>query len=381
MPKIYCPITEPIATDREVLAQLAPLIEHLNGNFEIETQTIFPKGTIMPDGRLDLCKQNLGVAGCDLITTALATNRTIVSLLLGTNGIGDIGATAVAESIRQNDRLKIVYLGCNAITAAGIASLSAALAQSKTITGLWLKRNPIGAEGAKHIATMLATNQSIRTLDLVHTQIGFEGVKSIVEVLMASNKSIDRLYLGGNDLDVDGAKLLARLLRTTDRIKALLLNVNRLGDDGAEILATALSQNTTLQELGLASNGIGHRGCIALMSTIHQHLSLVTLDLGYSPSTRVLGATANQISDLGVESIAKMLELNHTLQKLDLRRTEISPEGQQILLRALTINTSIRELLLTKPLDLITKLLDARISIAAPQPNCDVALIRSVYRN
>ncbi len=334
----------------------------------------------MPDGRLDLCKQNLGVAGCHLITTALATDTTIVSLLLGTNGIGDAGAAAVAELIRQNDRLEIVYLGCNAITATGVAALAAALVESKTISGLWLKRNPLGVAGAVHIAQMLESNCSIHTLDLVHTQIGLAGLNSIVDTLIDRNRTVERLYLGGNRIDRTGAESIARLLSGNPRIKSLLLNVNHLSDDGVEIIAMALSQNTTLQELGLASNGIGDRGCIALMSALDRHPSLISLDLGYSPSTKVLGSNANQFSNISIESISQTIEHNELLQKLDLRRTNITDTGKERLLTALEENHSICDLIVDNPSDRMKELLNARRDLSDNIKKPNTKLIRSVYR-
>jgi Ran GTPase-activating protein (RanGAP) involved in mRNA processing and transport len=380
MKKIYCPITEPIVASPEIIADLAPLLEHLQGDVAVEVQKVFPKGTIMPDGRLDLCKQNLGVGGCHLVTAALAKDTQIISLLLGTNGIGDTGAAAVAELVKENDRLEIIYLGCNAITATGVAALSAALVDSQTITGLWLKRNPIGVEGARHLATMLATNHSIRTLDLVCTQIGLTGLDEIVSTLIDRNQTIERLYLGGNQIDRLGAASIAKLITHNSHIKALLLNVNQLGDDGVEILAAALSQNTTLQEIGLASNHIGDRGCIALMSAIESHPTLIDVDLGYSPSTKVLGSQANQFGDLAVDSICQMLDRNDTLQKLDLRRTGITLQGKDRLFTALEYNRSLQALLLDNPSDRITTLLNSRFDRRTPSQTSDAALIRSVYR-
>ncbi|HLP91914.1 MAG TPA: hypothetical protein VK184_25415 [Nostocaceae cyanobacterium] len=171
-PIINCPIQTSLETKPDVLTEIAPLIDHLQANVNVNEQTTFPRGTVMPDGRLDLCKQGLGYLGFQPIAEVLATNTTIASLLLGTNGIGNIGTVEVAKLIEFNQNLEVIYLGCNHIQKEGIAELAKALVNNTSVSGLWLKRNPIGAEGAVCLAEMLRYNQSIRILDLVNTDIG-----------------------------------------------------------------------------------------------------------------------------------------------------------------------------------------------------------------
>src|SRR5262249_55314448 len=85
---IHCPITEVVDIAPDTLAALTPLLEHLQSNQVGSEPTTFPRGTVLADGRLDLCKQQLGPTGCRLVTETLAANATNISLLLGTNAIG-----------------------------------------------------------------------------------------------------------------------------------------------------------------------------------------------------------------------------------------------------------------------------------------------------
>ncbi|BAU12905.1 hypothetical protein LEP3755_34380 [Leptolyngbya sp. NIES-3755] len=380
---LHCPIPQPLETTPNVLTELAPLIEHLRSNQPITEAIAFPRGTVLPDGRLDLCKQGIGVAGCVLVAEALKRNTTIASLLLGTNGIGNEGARAIAQLIEHCDRLEIVYLGCNAIDQTGIAQLAQVLTQNQSVTGLWLKRNPIGEMGARSLAEMLRNNQSIHTLDLVHTQISKTGFGAILSVLIDSNRTVERLYLGGNQLTVEDAGLIAELLRHNRAIKALLLNVNHLGDQGIEVLANGLQDNQTLIELGLASNGISTIGCQALLPAVQNHPSLEQLDLGYSPSTKVLGAEPNRIGDEGIIAIAHFLTHNQTLLRLDLRGTTITEIARSVLGKALMQNQILCDLRLLQPLDaeLTSHLEQNRLhSLYKLRTSREVILIRSVYR-
>jgi hypothetical protein len=88
--------------------ELAPLLELLRANEAVAEPRALPRGTLLPDGRLDLCKQSLGVEACKAVTSALAGNTVVRSLLLGTNGIGDEGATAVADLLSVNRALEVI---------------------------------------------------------------------------------------------------------------------------------------------------------------------------------------------------------------------------------------------------------------------------------
>ena len=249
---------------------------------------------------------------------------------------------------------------------------------------MWLKRNPIGVGGADSLAEMLRHNTSIRTLDLVNTQIGDEGLAAILEVLTYTNRTVERLYLGGNQIQENHASLLANLLADNPVITGLFLNVNHLGDRGVTVLVDGLAENKTLIDLGLASNGIGVAGCNPLLAAVATHPKLSNLDLGYSPSTGVLGSQPNQIGDIGASAIAHLIARNQTLLKLNLFRNGIGHLGKKALISALEINQKLRYLILDGQPDRRIEVLLERnrmlnLGEELHQPR-SVSLIQSVYR-
>jgi Ran GTPase-activating protein (RanGAP) involved in mRNA processing and transport len=380
-PTILCPVHLAPITPCDS-AELEPLLTHLSGDTPVIGSAVFPRGTLVEDGRLDLCKQSLGPENCQRLVAALEGNTQVRSLMLGTDGIGDSGAAAVAELATKNPRLEVLYLGCNKIGPAGAEALSDALAENTSVTGLWLKRNPLGPEGGAKLAAMLHTNQRLRVLDLVNTDLRASGFEAIIAALCEANTSIERLYLSGNGLGPSQAHGLARLLRDAPSLNALLLSVNRLSDDGALALAEALKDNTTLEELDLASNGIGTAGALAVLKAALAHPRLQTLSLGYTRSTRVLGSAANALSDRGAFALAALLPTAKNLRRLDLRRNGLSKRGVAALLEALEQNHTLVDLVLDgTPSPKLAALLE-RNRAQAPPPTRDpaVALIQSVYR-
>lgn len=395
---IHCPLepTYPYNTAPLVPCdptEVEPLLAHLHADAPVDDaggERAFPRGTVTADGRLDLCKQSLGPENCRRVTEALAHNTRVASLLLGTDGIGDEGAADVARLLGTNDRLEIVYLGCNKIGPAGTREIARALEGNASVSGLWLKRNPIGEEGAKALADMLRRNTTLRALDLVNTLPGTAGLNAVIDVLTLHNRTVERLYVGGNDLGQDAAERLAELLRANPRVTSLLVSVNRVGDGGAKTLAAALGENTTLRELGLGSNGIGPDGAAALFDAAASHPALSFLDLGHARSTRALAAPVNEISDEGAKAAGRMLSADPpALHRLDLRGPQnIGESGREALAVGLAANTRLLALALWgRPHPGIESALARNRAAAPPEALAaeshaprDVALIKSVYR-
>ena len=65
------------------LDDLAPLFAHLSDDAPVERQTAFARGTLTPDGRLDLCKQVVGPEGIRPLLGAMQFTSRVKRLLLG----------------------------------------------------------------------------------------------------------------------------------------------------------------------------------------------------------------------------------------------------------------------------------------------------------
>jgi Ran GTPase-activating protein (RanGAP) involved in mRNA processing and transport len=378
---ILCPIKGPLPAPVCPPEELSSLLDALRASRAVAGPHTFPRGTLLPDGRLDLCKQGLGVAGCRAVAAALAGNTFVRSLLLGTNGIGDEGAAVVAELLGANRVLEVVYLGCNGITDVGAKRLTCAVADAPGVCGLWLKRNPIGPGGLRAVAELIRGGTAVRVLDLVNVAPGEPALGDLVGALTDWPNAVESLYLGGNALDESTAPRLAALLGANQTLRGLFLNVNRLGDAGAARLAEGLARNRGLRALGLASNGIGPAGIAALARAARGHPNLAWLDLGYSPSTRVLGCSANRVTGEAVPALVELVGTSACLAELDLTRTGIDRAGLDALAAAAERNPAIASVAYTGPrVAALDHLLAGRAAHGWTSPRPDVSLIRSVYR-
>ncbi|RNL84648.1 gala protein [Halostreptopolyspora alba] len=371
---VQCPvISAPDVTPADP-AQLRPLLDRLADPASVRSTEGFARGTLRPDGRVDLCKQGLGPEGARLLLPSVPASAHARHLLLGTNAIADSGARALAATLATRHHVTTLYLGCNRITAEGAEALATALEADRTVRALWLKRNPIGDEGVTALATALRHNTTIRTLDLVNTGVTRHGLAVLLDALSGRPEPVERLHLGGNGLGADSADILAGLV-TDGGVRELHLAANHLGDDGAARIAAAAAPARTVG-LGLGGNGVGVRGAAALAGALG---GVHSLDLSRPPSQRALGAPDNVTGDEGASALAEALP-DSPIRRLALQRTGITGRGALRILREVRPDSHLEYVGLGAGVPRRVKRELRRRLRPATAPPADVRAIGSVYR-
>lgn len=370
-------------------AELAPVLAWLRRAEAVAARTAFPAGTALPDGRLDLCKQDLGPLGAAAVANALPEGGGPVKhLLLGTDGLGDTGVGAVAPKAVAA-QVETLYLGCNGIGGGGACEIANQLiAAPGVVKALWLKRNPIGPDGVRAVAETVRAGTVLRTIDLTQTGLAAPEVAVLVDAMIAADDNtpaIERAYLGGNRLGVDGAQELARLL-SAGAVAELYVSAARLGDAGAQTLAAALraAPHGALRRLSVASNGIGPAALADLIAAA-AGAGVELFDAGRVKAAAVLGADDNHLDEPGAATVATALAAApHQLACVNLRYTDLgSPGALRLLEGARRAATPTRFMLGTGIAKRVKKELTA---LAADVPSSvfdiapDVRAIRSVYR-
>ncbi|MGW4880560.1 ribonuclease inhibitor [Streptomyces sp. NPDC004262] len=365
-------------------AELAPLLDWLRAGRPAGRRLDFTAGTVLPDGRLDLCKQGVGAAGAALIADALAAGPTPVRhLLLGTDALGDEGAAAAAGS----GAVETLYLGCNGITAGGACRIADWLrASPQAVTGVWLKRNPLGGGGGRAAAELLESARSLRTLDLVQTGLDPAGAAVLADALLVAadaGRRTERLFVGGNPLGEDGARALAAVV-AGGGTGELYVSAARLGDAGALLLADALDRAPygRLARLSVASNGIGPVAAARLV-TAAAGAGVTLLDLGRVRAAAVLAAPDNRLDLAAADTVGGALAgTGHRLAHLVLTHTGLcSREAHRLLDHAARAVTATRYRLGAGVAASVKRRLDdLSAHVPAPVVPADVAAVRSVHR-
>lgn len=330
------------------IEELNPLIKFLENDNPVNELVKFARGTLTPDGRLDLCKQVVGPLGIGPVLNAMHNATSVKRLLLGNNIVGDIGAEKIAEEMKVS-KLECWYIAGNEFTHNGITHITNALKNNKYCTSLWLKRNPLGPLSMKPLGDMLMINQTIQVLDLVNCGLLDSGLETLLTLLTGKNKNtvLKVLWLDTNAITYKSAELIANYLHSCE-LNDLSLSCNRLCDTGIEIISKALANNHIIQRISFASNRISSIGAKFLSDAIKDHPSINFVNLGYIKSTDAVHELGNFIGDEGALYMANMLKNNKIIRHLDLLHNFISQIGVNHIITALKENDTLIKLQLTQ---------------------------------
>ncbi|RVE59132.1 hypothetical protein OJAV_G00201150 [Oryzias javanicus] len=208
-------------------------------------------------------------------------------------------------------------------------------------------------------------------------------------------KSLDLKF---NNIQADGAEILANSLKSNSSLLSLSLSGNQFGDRGGVHVSSMLQVNSTLQLLQLSDCNLADRSVAALGVALKHNTALKALDISrpllfsqqeewtvhFSQMLTVnrslmelhLGKTG--LKDTGVETLAEGLRQNHSLRCLDLRCNHVTRDGTHHLAEMLKQNVTL------EVIDLSSNRIEdegaAHLSEAIATPGCPLKEL-SVSRN
>lgn len=233
---------------------------------------------------LELKERNIGAEGAFFLASSLLMQKTLKTLTIRQDAIGDGGAQALARALSANNvTLTTLTLAETSIGVDGVRSLAKSLESNTTLEVLLLPGNNLGNEGAEIIWKTLAHNPSLKRISLASNGIDDKGLAGLPQALQ-TNTSLVALFLDSNQLSKRGGKLLSKGLKSNTTLSRLALTHNNLGKEGIEALGKGLRNNTALTELFLADNGVARnqeaaRGLISSSTPFGENTGLVFFDL------------------------------------------------------------------------------------------------------
>lgn len=310
--------------------QFIPIFDYLMRSPVLpQADTTFVKGSIFPDGRLDLCKQVVGPTSIQQLCEVVAQSTLVRHFLLGNNiALQENeaeGAEAMAKLLADNTKpIETWYLAGNCIGPVGIEIMARALQHNYQAKALWLKRNPIGPLGAGHLNRMLKVNQTLKILDLHNCALGDSGLAELL-ASPCELRGLKHLYLDANG--IESIQPLSAWCQEGTPV-TLYLSINRLGDRGVTELAAALVGNKHLRRLCLASTGFGNVGLEALVDALLTCPRLLSVNLGCYKSSADMGEHPGNLFDSeALPAIYRLLTTSPTLQYFNCIGSQISKDG------------------------------------------------------
>ena len=309
----------------------------------LDISRIGPKGAmVLAHGIKTLPLQELSLSHSSIDhegTLALAKEGCFKNLKkLNLSGIV-IGITAISSELKNISHL---ILSRNCIDATGTAAL---LEGCCNLDYLDLSVNPIGSAGAAALRDSLYDCYSIQFLNIGNCDITSDGIKALVDGfrfwrclrfldltgnMLCEGMSdlaigikylciLEELYLGRNQIDRRGAKLLAKGLQSCPRLRVFNISHNNIGSIGATAIADKLLC-TNIEFVNLSHNSFGPGNEVLLASLVK---------LARRGHPELLDLAHNDMgTDNTVRLITHLIFCNYPM-KLNLSANNTSPEVSQ----------------------------------------------------
>ena len=277
---------------------------------------------------------SLSTEALELIISGLQDNTSLKELSISYSDFSLQNSISLASVLKTNHSLVclIVYLTESDID---LYHLASALCTNNTLQKLYLGPNTIEVEGAAKLALALRSNHTLLELHLENCHIDTDGACHLATAFH-TNHTLQQLHLGFNTIGDEGASAFATALRKNHALIHLDLRHCSIGSNGAQLLASALCTNDTLQTLYLGGYPIGDEGAAAFAMLLQENYTLVHINV----------VNCN-ISSCGACRIAIALCTNGTLQHLNLSQNPIGVEGAASFAEMLQQNKSLNTLCLS----------------------------------
>lgn len=261
---------------------------------------------------LDLSSTKLHHVHITELVNSLSVASTLNTLILENCKLNDNEIEVLGNGLARDDTtapIERFSLRSNRLGNRGTVSLAAWFKKSKTLQELDLSKNQIGSRGATATlhafrdnpeckikmlnfahneiwdpddGSFFANNTSLQLLNLEGNFIHDEGVEAVAKGLIrnASRTNLNHLFLGWNGIGDEGAIQLARMFSSNRSLETLGLGENDITSVGARAMLACLASNSTLREItGLYHNQIDRKFIIAAIKRLLQsHVQIITED-------------------------------------------------------------------------------------------------------
>ena len=308
----------------------------------------------------------------NLLCTEDGVNKEVYfeKLLLRRHEISTSDLGLICKALKEKLKVSILDLTACYLRDETAPDLADMLSHNSTLEELVISDNLFTAEAAKILAGNLRQNTTLKELRLFHNDLRDVGVKAITAALtpdtslmgMATrnndNDHSDRkdgrrcsalhtLSLSSTKCGEQGARAVAKMLRSNNTLLQLHITLNPLGSKGVTHIAKALKSNKMLHHLELYNTDCSDEGAVALADMLRRNETLLELWISNLDETESI----NKVGKVGAVALAGALRVNNSLKYLHLRNNDITDEGFKCLAEALLENTALEELCVKYPGD------------------------------
>jgi Ran GTPase-activating protein (RanGAP) involved in mRNA processing and transport len=222
------------------------------------------------------------------LSLLLQTNNTLKELYLSENRLGNEGTEILSDGLVHNCSIQKLDLRSNGIELGGSIALSSFVKKCKTLTSLCLAMNEIGDVGVGSLAEGLKDKKChVEDLDLSDNGISEEGALAVSDMLL-ENSRLQSLNLSFNSIGGNGASSIAYALDRNNTLRRLCLRRNNIDNIGAAAFAAMLPTMRGLKELSMTNNPIDQEGSAQLLEGLRNNVDLIYMQVGDTKSVQIL---------------------------------------------------------------------------------------------
>ena len=293
----------------------------------------------------------------------LISAKQLIYLNLASNQISTEGLKIIQNEVSISTSLKYLNLGVtegsfrvNNFSGDGGIILARILLNNKSLETLILQENLLGEDAGDKIGAALIQNEGLKKLVISDNKIKNKGARSILE----NGSNLVSLDLSDNDISPEICYDLKSLIIHSKNLKEVIWNGNYVGLKGINFIVDALKHKTKLKSLSLKNTSIGKLGVKTLAEGLSKNEFLQILDLGSNSiiydsfkyicdcmntnKIRILRCKNNLLGDDSMKYFSETIlnkESPSNLVSFDFSSCKIYDQGLIYLLHSLTTNTRI----------------------------------------
>ena len=319
---------------------------------------------------LNLASNQISTEGLKIIQHEIIQSKSLKYLNFGVykgsfriNNFSGEGGLIIARIILNNKSIETLILQENLLGEESGTKIGIALIQNKTIKKLVISKNKIKNKGARAI---IENAEELVSLDLSYNEISAE-VCLDLKKLMIKSKNLKEIIWNGNSVELRGINFIIEGLNKQIKLKSLCLRNTSLSEEAIKVLSQGLINNECLKILDLGANNINFDSFKNICDSLNKnkikffrcknnslgdesakYFSEIILNKDTTSSLTSFDFSSCKIYDQGLIYILHSLTNNDKISWISLKDNFFSHEIDFVILNFLEKNSTLTHIDLTK---------------------------------
>ena len=285
---------------------------------------------------LNLASNQISTEGLKIMQTEIIESKFLKYLNLGSykgsyrrNNFSGEGGMIIARIILNNKSIETLILQENLLGEESGTKIGIALLQNKHLKKLVISNNKIKNKGAKAI---IENSKNLISLDLSYNEISPE-ICNDLKYLMLKSKNLKEIVWNGNNVELKGINFFVEGLNNKNiKLKSLCLRNTSLSEDALKNLSKGITNNEYLRILDIGTNNINFLSFKDLCDALNK------------TKIKIFRCKENSLGDECAKYFAETIlskETNSLINSFDFSSCKIYDQGLIYILHALTDNDKI----------------------------------------